>query len=466
METENYFPKDFLWGASMSAFQSEGAIADDGRKLSVADIRIKKMNQQFHTTDTSTATDFYHRYKEDIKLMAECGLRSFRFSFSWSRIFPDGNGKVNKKGVQFYDNVIDELIKYNIKPIVTLLHFDLPQSLIDQYQGFYSRESIQDFLNYAKFCFNHFGDRIPYWLTINEQDVLANIPFFNGLDNLSQSIQASHHMNIANALTMKLYHSLDLKGKIGPCLSYPTRYPASTDPRDQFLAMNLDDLGIFYLIDTLIYGKYPAYYINHLKSKGIMFKTKKEDSSLLKNVKPDFLAINWYTSEVVGQYLDDSQVDDYQGPELPRQNRSEKGVAQYYKNPYTEYGDYNWNIDGVGLRLALRKIYERYHLPLMITENGLALKEKIDHGKIHDQKRIKYLNQMIQSMSLAIKDGVKLFSYNPWSFTDVLSSSQGMDKRYGLVFIDRTNTDLKVLKRIPKDSFYWYQKCIHENGSI
>lgn len=466
MELKNNFPKNFLWGASMSAFQTEGAITEDGRTLSVADIRVKKMSQRFHTADTSVATDFYHRYKEDIKLMADCGLKSFRFSLSWSRIFPDGNGKVNEKGVEFYDDVINELIKYNIKPIVTLLHFDFPQSLIDQYQGFYSRKSIKDFLNYAKFCFNHFGDRVPYWLTINEQDVLANIPFFNGFENLSQSIQADHHMNIANALTMKLYHSLNLNGKIGPCLSYPTRYPASTDPKDQFIAMNLDDLGIFHLVDTLIYGKYPAYYLNHLKDNGISFHMEKGDMDLLANANPDFLAINWYTSEVVGQYIDADQVDNYKGPDLPRQNRSEKGVAQYYNNPHTEYGDFNWNIDGVGLHLALRKIYERYHLPLMITENGLALKEKVEQGKIHDSKRINYLNQMVENMSLAIKDGVELFSYNPWSFTDVLSSSQGMDKRYGLVYIDRTNTDLKNLKRIPKDSFYWYQDCIKKNGVI
>ena len=464
MKSKNYFPKDFLWGASSSAFQSEGAITEDGRKLSVADIRVKKMSQKFNTADTSIAVDFYHHYKEDIKLMAECGLKSFRFSFSWSRIFPDGNGNVNPDGVKFYDNVIDELLKNDIKPIVTLLHFDYPQQLIEKYKGFYSRESINDFLKYAEFCFKHFGDRVPYWLTINEQDVLANIPFFNGLDSLSESIQASHHMNIANALTMKLYHSLNLKGKIGPCLSYPTRYPASTDPKDQFLAMSLDDLGIFYLADTLIYGEYPAYYLNHLKEKNIKLQVNDNDHELLSNANPDFLAVNWYTSEVVGQYIDDTPGIDYQGPDLPRQNRSEKGVAQYYKNPYTKYGDFNWNIDGVGLRLALRKVYERYHLPLMITENGLALKEKMQNGKVHDQRRIDYLSVMVENMSLAIKDGVKLFSYNPWSFTDVLSSSQGMDKRYGLVFVNRSNSDLKQLKRVPKDSFYWYKNCIKKNG--
>lgn len=459
------FPNEFLWGSSISAFQAEGARLEDGRGLSVADLRSDEGRIRLDIADSSVAVDFYHKYKDDIKLMKECGLKSFRFSISWSRIFPQGNGSVNQKGVDYYNDLIDELILNDIAPIVTLMHFDLPQSLIEQYQGFLSRKCISDFVDYAKFCFEQFGDRVRYWLTINEQDVLTGIPFFNGLASKKESAQADHHMNIANALVMKLYHNMGLNGKIGPCLSYPTRYPASLDPADQFLAMHLDDLSIFSRVDILMYGEYPKYFLNDLKNKDFMFTIEEGDEELLKGANPDFLAVNWYTSEVVGQYVDEESFGNYKGPDIPRKNRSEKGIAQYYKNPFTKYGSYEWNIDGVGLRYALRKIYSRYHLPLMITENGYSAKEEVKDGHVHDDERIEYLSDMITNMSLAIEDGVELFSYNPWSFIDILSSSQGMDKRYGLVFVDRTNHDSKNLQRIKKDSFYWYQQCIQNNGN-
>lgn len=460
------FPKDFLWGASISAFQAEGAMLEDGKGLSVADVRCKQMNQKLKIADTSVAADFYHHYKEDIQLMKECGLKSFRFSISWTRIYPKGNGEVNQKGIEFYKNLIDELIKADIVPIVTLFHFDLPQALIEQYNGFCSRSCIDDFVKYAKTCFEHFGKQVPYWLTINEQDVIANIPFFNGLEKLKESMQANHHMNIANALVMKLFHDMNLPGKIGPCMSYPTRYPASVNPKDQLLAMHLDDMNMFALLDVLIHGAYPKYYINELRKKDILFEMREGDEQLLQGALPDFIAVNWYTSEIVGQYIDGNSFDDYEGPALPRKNRSEKGVAQYYQNPYTKYSKYGWNMDGIGLRYALRKLYSRYHMPIMITENGYSDTEQLENGYIHDQERIEYLTEMVENMSLAIEDGVELFAYNPWSFIDVLSSSQGMDKRYGFVYIDRTNDDLKELKRIKKDSFYWYQSCIKQNGKL
>lgn len=461
------FPKDFLWGGSISAFQAEGAYQEDGKGLTVADLRLKKASDENGLADSSVAVDFYHHYKEDIQLMKECGLKSFRFSIAWSRIIPDGCGEVNSKGIAYYRDLIEELIKNDIVPIVTLYHFDFPQALIEKYNGFASRECIQDFVRYAKVCFENFGDIVPYWLTINEQMVITELPFFQGLTDLKTSYQAFHHMCIAHALVTKLYRSMQFNGQIGPCISYTTRLPATVNSKDMMLAYQMDDLNVFSLIDVHYYGEYPPYFINELKRKNLMFDVLPEDQELLADARPDFIAINWYVTEVVGQYVSENMSEEYSGPDLPRQGRSVVGEYQYYKNPYTPYSEYNWNRDGIGLRFALRRLYARYRLPVMITENGWSANEKLGtDGKIHDDMRIAYFKEMVEQMSLAIDDGVELFSFNPWSFIDLLSSSQGMDKRYGMVYVDRTNDDLKELKRIKKDSFYYYKDVISKNGAM
>ena len=461
------FPKDFLWGGSISAFQAEGAYLEDGKGLTVADLRLKKASDENGLANSSIAVDFYHHYKEDIQLMKECGLKSFRFSIAWSRIIPDGCGEINPKGVAYYRSLIEELLKNDIVPIVTLYHFDFPQALIEKYNGFASRECIQDFVRYAKVCFESFGDIVPYWLTINEQMVITELPFFQGLTDLKTSYQAFHHMCIAHALVTKLYRSMHFNGQIGPCISYTTRLPATVNSKDMMLAYQMDDLNVFSLIDAHYYGEYPPYFINELKRKNLMFDVLPEDKEMLADARPDFIAINWYVTEVVGQYVNENMPEEYSGPDLPRQGRSVAGEYQYYKNPYTPYSEYNWNRDGIGLRFALRRLYARYRLPVMITENGWSANEKLGtDGKIHDDLRIAYFKEMVEQMSLAIDDGVELFSFNPWSFIDLLSSSQGMDKRYGMVYVDRTNDDLKELKRIKKDSFYYYKDVISKNGAM
>ncbi|MBP3870600.1 MAG: glycoside hydrolase family 1 protein [Faecalicoccus sp.] len=465
------FPKDFLWGGASSAFQIEGAFQEDGKGITVADLRTQKARERLGIADTETTIDFYHRYKEDIQIMKECGLKAFRMSISWARIYPEGNGEINQKGIDFYNNVIDELVKNGIEPIVTLYHFDFPQALIEQYNGWTSRQCIEDFVNYCKTCFENFGDRVHYWLTINEQEVITKLPFFQGLKTEEETAQADHHMHLANALVFKLYHSMNLNGKIGPCFSYTTRYPATMHPKDQFVAMDMDDNNVFYMVDLLRYGKYPKYYINNLKKHGLSFEMKEGDEDILKDANPDFLGLNWYVTDVVGHDGDDVQtageMEGYEGPALPRQDRGVPGEYKVYYNPYTPYSEYNWNCDGLGLRYALRKMYARAHMPLLITENGWSANEALgEDGKIHDDYRIHYLSEMVKNMSDAIDDGVELFGYTPWSFFDVLSASQGMDKRYGMVFVDRTNDDLKEMKRIPKDSYYWYKNCIEKNGDI
>ena len=433
----------------------------DGKTITVADLRSIESRKQLSISDTSVTVDFYHHYKEDIALMKACGFTSFRFSISWARLIPNGTGKINPKAVSFYQDVIKELKENGIEPIVTLYHFDLPQVLVERYNGFVSRKCIDDFVAYAKVCFKTFKD-VKYWLTINEQMVITFIPFFQGLKTTKESFQTFHHMCIANALVTKLNHQMNLNGMIGPCISYTTRLPATSNSKDSMIAYQQDALHVFALIDAHVYGVYPQYFINELKRKGLTFEMKDGDEDLMKDACPDFLGLNWYVTDVIGQYVDENDsFNNYQGPAMPRQDRAVKGEYQFYKNPYTKYSEYLWNMDPVGLRFALRRLHDIYRLPMMITENGWAANETIaEDGGIHDKLRIEYLEGMVEQMSLAIEDGVNLIGFSPWSFTDVLSSSQGMDKRYGLVYVDRDNQHLNTLKRIPKDSYYWCQKTI------
>ena len=460
------FPKNFLWGGASSAFQVEGASTlNKGR--TVADMRSDLAKERLGIASTDVASDFYHHYKEDIQLMKECGLKAFRMSISWARIFNDASGSANLEGIQFYHDVFDELLANDIQPIVTLYHFDLPLWTVEKYNGFVSRECIDDFMKYCKLCFEEYGSKVKYWLTINEQSVITMIPAFQGLDNLKDCWQSYHHMNLANALVNKMYHEMNLGGMIGPAISYTTVYPASPDPKDIMIAWHSDDIHVFSLTDVAVYGKYPKYFINELEKNGYMFEMQDGDDAILTDplAKPDYFGLNWYCTSVIGHYIGEDMFGEYKGPDLPRQERAVKGEYQYYKNPYTPYSEYNWNCDGIGLRYAMRKMYQMYHLPIIITENGWSANETVgEDGCIHDQERIHYLEENIQGMSDAINDGVELIGYTPWSFIDLLSASQGMDKRYGLVFVDRTNDDLKELKRIPKDSFYYYQKIIKENS--
>ena len=464
------FKDNFLWGASTSAFQIEGAWNEDGKGLTSMDVRSFKKEDQIATT--KVAMDHYHRFKEDVQLMKKLGMKAYRMSISWARIIPDGYGKINQKGIDFYNQLIDELVKNDIVPIVTLYHFDFPMELIKKYNGFASRECINDFVRYSKVCFENFGDRVKYWLTINEQMVISQMPNFQGIyindkhEEKKVGWQSYHHMCIAHALVIKEYRKLHLNGFIGPVISYPRYYPASVKPEDVLTAKQVEDLKVFCLTDVHFYGKHPDYLIHYLEKHDLMFKMEEHDEELLKNAQPDFIALNWYTTGIVGAYQDGQEINNDESALKPRRDRNIKGLAQFYMNPYLEYNEWNWNTDPVGLHYALLKMWERYHLPLMIVENGLGHRDVLENNQVHDDYRIKYLQGMVKHMSKAINDDVNLISYCPWSFMDVLSSSDGIEKRYGLVYIDRTDFDCKNLKRIPKDSFYWYQKCIQKNGDI
>ncbi len=468
-KTIENFPEDFLWGASSSAFQIEGAYNEDGKGLSTADIHsFLKSDQQ---ADTKVASDHYHRMDEDVKLMAELGLKAYRFSIAWTRIYPNGHGEINHKGIDFYNRLIDQLIYYNIVPIVTLYHFDLPQALVDEYEGWLSRKCIDDFHIYAKTCFQYFGNRVKYWLVINEQNLMLNNDALMGIHESDPYIankkrhQMDLHMCLAHAKTIKSCHEMVPGGKIGPAIAQTTTAPRTCNPLDVMAAIDHENMQAYYLLDIHYYGEYPKYYWNYLKDRDLLPIFEPEDFETLKSSRMDFIALNYYGTGCV-EFQDETNEFKIGSTEGFFGNPTIFGAFKPTKNPYLEVTEYGWPIDGKGFRVCLNKYWSRYHLPIMITENGMGAVDVLNDGAVHDDYRIKYLKEHIQYMQLAIQDGVKMIGYCTWTFMDVLSSKNGFSKRYGLVYVNRDEHDLKDLRRIKKDSYFWYQNVIKTNGKI
>ena len=464
----NIFPKDFLWGASSSAFQIEGAWDEDGKGKTVADFNsFKKSDIQ---ADSKVASDFYHHWKEDIDLMKELGLKTYRFSLSWARIIPDGDGEINQAGIDFYNKVIDYLIECNITPFVTLYHFDLPYALVEKYNGWESRDCAFAFERYAKICFENFGDRVKFWQSHNEQNLMIrvkermNIYVDDAYEVEKMRAKMDYHMCLAHALATNACHEMIEGGKIGPSISSTVTYPYSNKPEDVWAAKLNDNFKTNYLLDMHFNGEYPAYYINYLKELDIVPHMPEEDKAVLKKAKMDFIAFNYYRT-LCARHVDATE-------ENPKGSRGENeidydlyGYFKIEKNPNLKATEYGAQIDPVGMRIALNDYYNRYHLPLIITENGLGTADILtEEERVHDDYRINYLRDHIDACAKGIADGVELMGYCPWSVIDLLSSHQGFKKRYGFVYINRSDHDLKDLRRIKKDSFFWYQNVIKSNG--
>lgn len=455
------FPEGFLWGASTSAFQVEGAWDTDGKGPSVQDtIGARHEN----ITDFKVASDHYHRYKEDVKLFSDLGLKCYRFSVSWSRVFPSGKGEINEKGVEFYSNLIDELLKYNITPILTLYHFDLPQAL-EENGGWSNRGTIDAFVEYSRLVYERFGDRVKYFLTINEQNVMilhSNAVSTKSLDKKTLYQQA-HHMFVAQALSMKLCHELLKNAKIGPAPNIISVYPETSNPADILAANNWMAIRCWLYLDIAYRGEYNSLVWSYLCDRGIQPQFEPGDSEALKDANPDFISINYYaTMTVAASRNDGTDVTLREGDQQIMYG--EEGVYRAANNPHIAKTQYKWSVDPIGLRLTLRSVWDKYHLPIMISENGLGQADTLKNGQIDDQYRINFLEEHIKQMNLAIQDGVDLFGYCPWSALDLVSTHQGYGKRYGFIYIDRDEFDLKKLERIPKKSFWWYRDVIKNNG--
>lgn len=463
------FPKKFLWGASSSAFQIEGAWDEDNKGMTVADYNsFKKSDIQ---ADTKIAADFYHNYEKDIELMKELGMKTYRFSVSWARIIPDGEGEINPKGIEFYNKIIDKLIECGIEPFVTLYHFDLPFALVEKYNGWESRETVYAFERFAKVCFENFGDRVKYWQPHNEHNLIVRVEerinIYDETDPWKidkMRAQMDYNLCLAHALAVNVCHEIIPESQIGAAVSSSVTYPLTSKPEDVLAARMNDNFKVYSTLDMHYYGEYPGYYKEYLKKRNIMPYMPEEDKEILKKAKMDFIAINYYRTNCA----ESLPVDD-EHPFGLREGTVDYSIYGLFKmsmNPNLKASEYGAAIDPSGLRVALNEYWQRYHLPIIITENGLGAHDILENGKVHDDYRIDYLKNHINACALAIEDGVEMLGYCPWSFMDLLSSAQGFKKRYGLVYVNRTDHDILDLERIKKDSFYWYKEVIKNNGLI
>ncbi len=472
-------PKDFLWGGALAAHQFEGGWNAAGKGPSVVDVMTAGAHgvprQITETIVEGTfypnheAIDFYHRYKEDIAMFAEMGLKCLRTSIGWSRIFPKGDEEEpNEAGLQFYDDVFDELIKHGIEPVITLSHFEMPLHLAREYGGFRSRKVAEYFAKFAEVCFNRYKDKVTYWMTFNEinNKMDVNNPLFlwtnsgvsvkEGENAKEVMYQAGHHELLASAWAVAKGKEINPSFQIGAMVSHVPIYPYSSNPEDVMLAEEYMRQRYFFP-DVQVRGYYPSYALKEFEREGYHIPFEEGDEESLRKGKVDYLGFSYYMSTTVKSDAVSDHNGDIVNGALPH------GV----ENPYIKSSDWGWSIDPTGLRYTLNRFYDRYQIPLFIVENGFGAIDQVEEdGSIHDPERIQYLASHIQALKKAVEyDGVDLIGYTPWGIIDIVSFTTGeMKKRYGMIYVDRDNEGNGSMNRLKKDSFTWYQNVIATNG--
>ncbi|MDV3451665.1 6-phospho-beta-glucosidase BglA [Bacillus safensis] len=472
-------PKDFLWGGALAAHQFEGGWNEAGKGPSVVDVmtagahgvprQITETIEEDKFYPNHEAIDFYHRYKEDIALFAEMGLKCLRTSIGWSRIFPKGDeAEPNEAGLQFYDDVFDELLKHGIEPVITLSHFEMPLHLAREYGGFRSRKVAEYFAKFAEVCFNRYKDKVTYWMTFNEinNKMDVNNPLFlwtnsgvsvkEGENAKEVMYQAGHHELLASAWAVAKGKEINPAFQIGAMVSHVPIYPYSSNPEDVMLAEEYMRQRYFFP-DVQVRGYYPSYALKEFEREGYHIPFEEGDEESLRKGKVDYLGFSYYMSTTVKSDTVSDHNGDIVNGALPH------GVD----NPYIKSSDWGWSIDPTGLRYTLNRFYDRYQIPLFIVENGFGAIDQVEEdGSIHDPERIQYLASHIEALKKAIEyDGVDLIGYTPWGIIDIVSFTTGeMKKRYGMIYVDRDNEGNGSMKRLKKDSFTWYQNVIATNG--
>lgn len=470
------FPKGFLWGGATAANQYEGGYNVDGRGLANVDVvphgadRYPIITGQMehlafddeHYYPAKEGVDFYNRYKEDIRLLAEMGFKTFRISIAWTRIFPNGDeSEPNEAGLVFYEKVFKEMRKYKIEPLVTITHFDMPIHLIKEYGGWRNRKVIDFYENLVRALFTRYKGLVKYWITFNEINMILHAPFMGaglvfeeGENQEEVKYIAAHHELVASALATKIAKEIDPEIQIGCMLAAGQYYPNSPHPKDVRQAQIDNQLNYFF-VDVQSRGEYPNYALKDLERKGIVIPFEEGDKELLKENPVDYISFSYYSSRVA------AHPDNLEG-EFTGGN-----IFDSIKNPHLEASEWGWQIDPLGFRITMNELYDRYQKPLFVVENGLgAIDTPDENGNIIDDYRIDYLKQHIEAMKDAIdQDGVEMLGYTTWGAIDLVSASTGeMSKRYGFVYVDRDDAGNGTLARSKKKSFDWYKKVIASNG--
>ena len=465
----------FMWGAAMAANQCEGAYLEDGKGLSIMDMMPsaeygrwdmlyhpeKYLYEKLGFYPSHEAIDFYHRYREDIALLAEMGIHTFRTSISWPRIFPGGDDKEpNEKGLEFYDRLFDECHRYGIEPLVTLCHFDTPYAMVEKYGGWRDRRAIDAYCRYCETVLKRYKGKVKYWITFNEINMITHIPFIGGGvlveqdSNKNQTIyQAAHHQLVASAMVTKMAHEIDAENQVGCMLAAGSFYPFSCHPDDVMASVEKNHENYLF-IDVQSRGVYPGYAKRLFEEKGVSLDIREGEEELLRENTVDYIAFSYYSSRLIGT------------SEEAKKNVADGNAVTTLRNPYLDITAWGRQIDPVGLRITMNDLYDRYQKPLFIVENGLGCEDIPEaDGSICDDYRIDYTREHIIQMKEAIRDGVECMGYLPWGTIDLISAGGGeMKKRYGFIYVDRDNEGKGTLERRKKKSFGWYQKVIASNG--
>ena len=475
------FKKGFLWGGATAANQFEGGWNEGGKGPGVPDhirggtvdtprLWDKEIDPDVYYP-SHQAVDFYHFYKEDIALYGEMGFKCFRLSVNWSRIYPNGDElEPNKEGLEFYHKVFAECKKYDIEPLVTISHYELPWGLSEKYNGWTGREVIDCFVRYATTLFTEYKDEVRYWLTFNEINIGVQSfgrimslgmlgedhkPMFKmeeTREEASDRFTALHNQFVASAKAVVIGHEINPENQIGLMIAGSMNYPYTCNPNDVKEAQTKMQMSNWFCGDVQVRGHYPYYAKRYFKDNNIEVRMEPGDEEILEKGTVDFYSFSYYMSSC-------ASVD-------PEALKAAGNMFTGIKNPYLKASDWGWQIDPEGLRIYLNEVYGRYEIPLMIVENGLgANDERAEDGKFHDSYRIDYLRDHIKAMAEAVEDGVDLMGYTMWGCTDLVSASTGeMKKRYGFVYVDRDNDGNGDFHRERKDSFFWYKKVIETNG--
>ena len=453
------FREGFLWGGSVSCMQTEGAWNEDGKGLSIYDVMPKKPGR----SDWKDAIDFYHRYQEDIDLFAGMGFSCYRFSISWSRVIPDGDGEVNEKGLAFYDRVVDSMLEKGIQPMICLYHFDTPLALVKKYGGWENRGMAEAFIRYANLIVEHFADRVKLFLPSNEQNaaVLAALWLGGSIGGTPEEMdkkqnQIMHHMMLASAGTAEAVHRYAPNAQVGGMVNYTTFYPYTCKPEDVMAAKKAQRIYEGRVLDVFATGEYPSDLLTEWDLKGTRPVMEEGDLAFIKKNQMDFIAHSYYASSVVEGGAEFS---------IGTLLAGMTGGATL-TNPHLSKTEWGWTIDPVGLRIAVNEIYQQCRKPVYTIECGIGVHEEADeNGWVEDDYRIDYFREHLEQLKKAVdEDGVDLRAFLTWGPIDILSSQGEMAKRYGFIYVNRTDDDLRDMKRSKKKSYDWFKKVIATNG--